>query len=359
VTGFIVEPGGFKGLVKFNGASIDVPDGRMDRVPPLVSDYDISQWPGEQSVALAVEPKTAIKLGHAVEVLGLQCGKGVDASWAYLAEGLDSFYRAEPVDCEKGLIGANAEQAAATHIQIVDRMIQRDIGERGAASATLIQRLTALRLFFDYLVEESDRSNNPVFRGGAIHGYGSAVFRSAGPIRRLHKLPWIPTDEEWRRILEVTRSDCLRDRTMLALAYDGSLRREELCSVAVEDFDFARKLLTVRAETTKTRRGRIVPYSSETSILLCRYVNRRRSMRAEPDALFLSESSRNRATPVTPYTWTKVVERIAERSKLPRFTTHTIRHLRQRISRGQVSTFTRSPQLQVTVFFNRHTSTFI
>ena len=42
MTGFIVEPGGFKGLVKFNGASIDVPDGRMDRVPPLVSDYDIS-----------------------------------------------------------------------------------------------------------------------------------------------------------------------------------------------------------------------------------------------------------------------------------------------------------------------------
>jgi hypothetical protein len=53
------------------------------------------------------------------------------------------------------------------------------------ANATLILRLTALRLLFDYRVEENDRPNNPVFRGGAIHGYGYAVFRSPGlPIKR-------------------------------------------------------------------------------------------------------------------------------------------------------------------------------
>jgi integrase/recombinase XerD len=85
--------------------------------------------------------------------------------------------------------------------------------ERGIANATLILRLTALRLFFDYLVEENERPNDPVFRGGATLGYGSAVFRSPGPIRRLRKLLWIPTDEEWQRILDVTSSDSLRDRT--------------------------------------------------------------------------------------------------------------------------------------------------
>jgi len=42
VTDFIVEPGGFKGLVKVHGASIGVPDGRMDGVPPLARDCDIS-----------------------------------------------------------------------------------------------------------------------------------------------------------------------------------------------------------------------------------------------------------------------------------------------------------------------------
>jgi integrase/recombinase XerD len=112
---------------------------------------------------------------------------------------------------------------------------------RGLANATLIQRVTVLRLFFEYLVEEGIRSKNPVFRGGAIRSYGSLIFRQAGPVRRINRLPWIPTDAEWERLLESTKDNCLRDRAMLALAYDAALRREELCSIAVTDFDFARK----------------------------------------------------------------------------------------------------------------------
>ena len=199
---------------------------------------------------------------------------------------------------------------------------------RGLANATLIQRITALRLFFEYLVEEGVREQNPVSRGGAFRCYGTIVFRAAGPIRRVHKLPWIPTDEEWERLLRATADDCIRDRAMLALAYDCALRREELCSIAVSDFDFARKLLTIRAETTKNRSGKVVPYSSATSALLHRYLNRRRTMRCDPDTVFLSESPRNRRMPITSYTWTKVVERMASRSDLPRLTTHTMRHLR-------------------------------
>ncbi len=115
---------------------------------------------------------------------------------------------------------------------------------------------------------------------------------------------------------------------MLALAYDGALRREELCSIVVSDFVFARRLLMIRAETTKNRCGKAVPYSLATSALLGRYLNRRRTMRCEPDALFLSESPRNRMMPITSYTWIKVVERMALRSEIPRLTTHTMRHLR-------------------------------
>jgi hypothetical protein len=55
----------------------------------------------------------------------------------------------------------------------------------------------------------------------------------------------------------------------------------------VSDFDFARKLLTIRAETTKNRSGKVVPYSLATSALLGRCHNRRRTMRCEPDADYL------------------------------------------------------------------------
>lgn len=219
--------------------------------------------------------------------------------------------------------------------QTCEASTQADVGMwvnelrgRDLANATLIQRVTALRLFFDYLVEEGLRPGNPVARGGEFRCFGATVIRTAGPIRRMHKLPWIPADAEWERLLSSTAESCIRDRAMLALAYDGALRREELCSIRVSDFDFARRLLTIRAETTKNRSGKVLPYSPATSALLGKYLNRRRTMRCDPDAVFLSESPRNRRMPITSYTWTKVVERMALGSDLPRLTTHTMRHLR-------------------------------
>jgi integrase len=43
--------------------------------------------------------------------------------------------------------------------------------------------------------------------------------------------------------------------------------------------------------------------------------------------LFLSESRRNKARPISLWTWTKVIEAIAARAGVPQFTTHTLRHL--------------------------------
>jgi len=47
----------------------------------------------------------------------------------------------------------------------------------------------------------------------------------------------------------------------------------------------------------------------------------------KPGRLFLSESRRNRAAPITLWTWSKVIRCIADRAGLPRFSTHTLRHL--------------------------------
>jgi integrase/recombinase XerD len=41
-----------------------------------------------------------------------------------------------------------------------------------------------------------------------------------------------------------------------------------------------------------------------------------------------SESKRNKAEPITIWTWSKVIKGIADRSGVRRFTTHTLRHLR-------------------------------
>lgn len=194
----------------------------------------------------------------------------------------------------------------------------------GLANATLQLRVTVVRLFYDFLVEERVRDRNPVARG-----YRSADGRAGrrGLVARFDPLPWIPTDAQWRAILGVAAGESLRNRLMLALAYDAGLRREELCLLATNDLDPAHRTITVRAETTKSRRGRVVPYSAVSGRLLSGYLRHRGAITRARGALFVSESPRNRGDGVSPWTWSKVVRSIAVRAGVPSFSTHTLRHL--------------------------------
>lgn len=195
----------------------------------------------------------------------------------------------------------------------------------GLANATLQQRLVPVRLYYDFLVEEGLRVSNPVGRGRYSRGRGSSPQR--GIVPRLTTLPWIPTDAQWTRILAVAAREPIRNRVMLALAYDSALRREELCSLHTDDLDPAHRMLRVRAETTKNRLERIVPYSAATGVLLSDYLAHRATISRARGALFLSESRRNHAQPLTPWTWSKVVRKIALVADIARLSTHTMRHL--------------------------------
>jgi integrase/recombinase XerD len=62
----------------------------------------------------------------------------------------------------------------------------------GLANATMQQRLTVVRLFYDYLMEEGLRQDNPVGRGRYTPGKGFGGTRDRALIPRYQKLPWIP-----------------------------------------------------------------------------------------------------------------------------------------------------------------------
>jgi integrase/recombinase XerD len=129
---------------------------------------------------------------------------------------------------------------------------------RGVANATIQQRLVAVHLFYDYLVEEGQRERNPVGRGRYTAGKGFGGMRAKGLVPRFTKLPWISTEDQWQAILAVARQEPVRNRLMLALAYDAGLRREELCGLRSDDIDPARRTIRIRAESTKGRRERVV-----------------------------------------------------------------------------------------------------
>ena len=215
------------------------------------------------------------------------------------------------------------------------------------AHATLQQYLTVVRLFHDFLVEERICERNPL--RPAVAG------RSL--IQRHHRLPWIPTEEEWQTILEVCKLEPLRNRVMLAMSYDAALRREEICSLETTDIDPAHRLLRIRAEKTKNRTERIVPYSPATSELFSRYLLVRRELSRERGALFLSESCRNYGQPISIWTWSKVIARVAERCNLPRFTPHSLRHLcltdlaRANWDIHEIATFAGHRSLQTTTLY--------
>jgi site-specific recombinase XerD len=215
------------------------------------------------------------------------------------------------------------------------------------ANATLQQHLTVVRLFHDYLVEENVCPRNPL---RAPTGW-------RGLIQRHHRLPWIPSEEEWLSILQTSRQECLRNRLMLAMSYDAALRREEICSLETSDIDPGQRLLRIRSEITKNRRERIVPYSVPTSELFSRYLSERRKLSRERGALFLSESCRNRGKPISISTWSKVVARVARQCNLPRFTPHTLRHLcltdlaRANWDIHEIATFAGHRNIQTTILY--------
>src|SRR6266700_3942834 len=103
----------------------------------------------------------------------------------------------------------------------------------GLANATLQQRLTAVRLFYDYLTEEGLRETNPVGRGRYTSGKQFGSMRSKGLIPHYTKLPWIPNETEWMAILQAVKQEPIRNRTMLARGYHSGVRREELCLIEI------------------------------------------------------------------------------------------------------------------------------
>jgi len=232
----------------------------------------------------------------------------------------------------------NARAATTEHLAAY----LAELASAGLGRAARLQRLTALRLFYAYVVERGLRGDNPATGAASAGGAPDAARlpllpANGGALRpqsRGETLPWVPDDSEWLVVLEAARMERLRTRVMLALAYDAALGREEICLLSLADFDPVRHTLRIHAAMPAgqyRRRERVAALSASIAEACVEYLLDRRSHDrdgARGEALFLSESPRNRAQPISIWTWSKVVHSIALRSGVGRFTTHTPRHLR-------------------------------
>jgi integrase/recombinase XerD len=203
-----------------------------------------------------------------------------------------------------------------------------EVGTRPPLSnATIQQRLTALRLFYDYLVEQGTLQANPVGRGHHRLRRPVGEVSIRGLVPRYRTLPWIPSEDEWSRLLQTARTLDFRNRFMFLFSYDCALRREELCSLRTSDLDPALRTVRIRGETTKSRSDRVLPFSQASAQLLNQYLQERRRLTRAPGRLLISTSNRNAGQPITKWAWSKVVRDIALRAQVPKFSTHSFRHL--------------------------------
>ncbi len=205
---------------------------------------------------------------------------------------------------------------------------------RRLSDNTIVQRIVVCRLFYDFLIRQHLRSDpiNPIERGSNGR---DGQYPARGPFKKRETMPWLPSDEVWEQFLvHVLQNEDARTQAMILLAYDGALRREELISLRVDDIDWARGIITIRSETTKSGRTRYVPVSAGVLHLVRHYIEGdRHALIAAYDGddagqIFLSESTRNPGCPLAVGAFDEIMERVRERVGLPAMTPHTLRHQR-------------------------------
>lgn len=135
---------------------------------------------------------------------------------------------------------------------------------RGNTGRTLARRLSALRAFFSYAVEEGLLAANPA----------TLVENPRLP----QYLPEVLTREEMERLLSLPDMDTKngwRERCMLELLYAAGLRVSELCGLTVGDLDLQAGLVRVFGKGAKER---LVPLYGMAVRLLGEYLRRWRPL---------------------------------------------------------------------------------
>lgn len=181
---------------------------------------------------------------------------------------------------------------------------------KGNTGRTLARRLSALRAFFAFVVEEGGLKANP-------------ALLLENPKLPQH-LPEVLSREEMKKLLALPDMDeksGRRDRCMLELLYAAGLRVSELCNLSVADLDLQRGLVRVFGKGAKER---LVPLHDMIQDLLGDYLRSWRPLFSPGgNQLFVNRSGRALSRQ---YIW-KVVKKYALLAGIRRAVSpHTFRH---------------------------------
>ncbi len=187
----------------------------------------------------------------------------------------------------------------------------------GRSEGTRRLRLIAVRLFFNYLLEEPD-----------IPVTANPAQRVALPTPREHVVPVI-ADADLSALLAVCAGTSfvdVRDAAMLRVLLDTGCRRGELAGLDVADVELRTQDLRLRR--TKGGNERLVPVGARTAVALRKYLrSRARRPAAGSAALFLAiRSDESGSWRITGGGVAAMLNRRCELAGLPAFHPHQFRH---------------------------------
>ncbi|KPJ58622.1 MAG: hypothetical protein AMJ46_13870 [Latescibacteria bacterium DG_63] len=218
-------------------------------------------------------------------------------------------------DFARGLLGRDDITPREVDSGVVRRFLS-DLIARGRSRRSIERKLSTIRVFFRYLVEE-----------GAVEVSPAAALR--GP-RRGRMLPTFLSEESAATVLEAASgSDPTgrRDRAILEVLYGGGIRAGELVALDREDVDLSTGLVRVWGKGGKER---VVPIGRAAEGAVRRYMELRCKL-LPPDgsrggderALFLNRFGRRLTT--------RSIQRIVKKYLalavgLSEASPHTLRH---------------------------------
>ena len=183
--------------------------------------------------------------------------------------------------------------------------------QSGKDNKTTSLHLSALRCFYNFLVEVKALSNNP--------------FLNLKNPKVAKKLPNFLNESDTKKFnldIDYNNDLLVRNTLIIDFLYATGLRVSELCSIKVSDLNLSNKTLKVMGKGNKER---IVFYKACDEKLLNRYLtnNRNNILKTTSEYLFISESGK----PLSTRTVELIVKKYAQTSDVKsKVTPHTLRH---------------------------------
>lgn len=191
------------------------------------------------------------------------------------------------------------------------QVLAAPVGGRRIKASSVSRKLAAARSLFKFLT-----------RRGIFQFNAARLLRTPKAEKRL---PNVVSERTMADVLAApqqtdVRPRSLRDTAIVELLYSSGLRRSELCSIDIQDIDFATGTLRVTGKGAKTR---VVPVGEKARAAVKAYLAERQANASDLRALFLLKNGSR----MTPRMVHEVVRKAFEHaSDVPRAHPHMLRH---------------------------------